>query len=163
MDSKNKIILKKIFDIFRLVSFLPVSLSAGNLLRSFYGYIIQIFTLGRIRPDNYYEGSAIILLILSWLGTYFIAYFIKPKFVSPKAFIIVWLFILGYSGSILIANIIDPPFYEVYGGMSYPIHKDIWKFIIPTGIFIWFVKDKDKGLYSLDEKWLRNEKKDDKN
>ena len=35
--------------------------------------------------------------------------------------------------------------------------------IIPTGIFIWFVKDKEKGLYSLDEKWLRNEKTDDKN
>ena len=61
-----------------------------------------------------------------------------------------------------IANIIDPPFYQVYGGMSYPIHKDIWQFIIPTGIFIWFVKDKEKGLYSLDEKWLRNEKTDDK-
>ena len=123
---------------------------------------IYFTTFGKIDPDNYFSGSAIPLLIVGWLVTYFVSYFIKPKFISSKAFIIAWLLILGSIAAVTIANIIDPPFYQVYGGMSYPIHKDIWQFIIPTGIFIWFVKDKEKGLYSLDEKWLRNEKTDDK-
>ena len=163
MNSKTKIILKKLFDVFRLILFVPVALSAGTLARNILGFLVQITTLGKIRPDNYFEGSAIPLLIIGWLATYFVSYFIKPKLVSPTAFIIVWLITIGYNATITIANIIDPPFYQVYGGMSYPIHKDIWKFIIHTGTFIWFVKDKEKGLYSLDEKWLRNEKTDDKN
>tara|TARA_B100000886_G_scaffold204609_1_gene141312 strand:- start:683 stop:1174 length:492 start_codon:yes stop_codon:yes gene_type:complete len=163
MKRKTNVILKKIFDAFRLVLFLPAAISAGNLVRYFFGFLVQITTFGKIDPDNYFSGSAIPLLIGGWLVTYFVSYFIKPKFISSKAFIISWLFILGFIAAGTIANIIDPPFFEVYGGMSYPIHKDIWKFIIPTGIFIWFVKDKDKGLYSLDEKWLRNDKRDDKN
>ena len=154
--------MKKIFDVFRFVLFLPAAIAAGNLVRNSLGFLVQITTFGKIDPDNYFSGSAIPLLIVGWLVTYFVSYFIKPKFISSKAFIIAWLLILGSIAAVTIANIIDPPFYQVYGGLSYPIHKDIWQFIVPTGIFIWFVKDKEKGLYSLDEKWLRNEKTDDK-
>jgi len=153
--------MKKIFDVFRFVLFLPAAIAAGNLVRYFLGFLVQITTFGKIDPDNYFSGSAIPLLIGGWLATYFVSYFIKPKFISSKVFIIAWLLILGSIAAVTIANIIDPP--QVYAGMSYPVHKDIWQFIIPTGIFIWFVKDKEKGLYSLDEKWLRNEKTDDKN
>ena len=137
---------KQLFSILRLVSFFPVSLLAGAIAKDIFGTVIQVTTFGQVSPHDYWEGSAVFTSIVSWALTYYLAWWIKPNFLSPKGFTIFWIFILGIFVVLFLNGAMNPP----YDG--YPIQQDFWKTIIPAVTLIWFVKDKKSGLYALEEK-----------
>ena len=98
---------------------------------------------------DYYRGSAIWLGIIGWISTYYISCIIKPRFVTPKAFIICWSVVIGLFAVITVNGFINTPF------EGYPIHRDVIKTLIPLVVLIWFTKDRSHGLFELENKRSR--------
>ena len=149
MKETAKEVGKQLLVIIRLISFLPVAFAGGILVRTLFSYIIIFVTFGAINSSNlsdFYRGPAIWLSLIGWGATYFISGVIKPKFVTPKLFIISWSAVIGLFAAITLKGFINPPF------EGYPIHRDLIKTLIPIGVLIYFVKDKNNGLYALDAK-----------
>ena len=140
---------KQLLSIIRLISFLPIAFASGILVRTIFSYVLIFTTFGVVNSSNlsdFYRGPAIWLSLIGWITTYYISYFIKPKFVTPKGFIISWSAVIGLFAAITLKVLIDPPI------EGYPVHKDVIKTLIPIAVLIYFVKDKNNGLYGLEER-----------
>ena len=151
MKETFKEVGKKLLSIGRLISFLPVGFLGGVLFRIIFIFVIEIITSfspfgGKLNFDDYWRGGAIWAGIITWASTYFISYFIKPRFVSIKQFIICWSFVIGIFAAMTINNLLNPPYED------FPLHKDIFKTVIPLGVLVWIVKDKKNGIYNLEAK-----------
>tara|TARA_Y100000739_G_C20254287_1_gene304780 strand:- start:19 stop:486 length:468 start_codon:yes stop_codon:yes gene_type:complete len=140
---------KKLLSIVRLISFLPLGFLGGTLFQIIFIFVVEIITGfspfgGKINFDDYWRGGAIWVGIIAWVATYFISYFIKPRFVSIKQFVICWSFVIGIFAAMTVNNLINPPYKD------FLVHKDIFKTIIPLGVLVWIVKDKKNGLYNFE-------------
>ena len=150
MKATAKEVGKQLLSIIRLISFLPVGFVGGTLFKIIFVFIVEIISsfspFGKFNSTDYYQGGAIWIGIIEWGATYFISYFIKPRFVTIKQFSICWSVVIGIFAAGTIANFVNAP-YE-----GYPVHRDVFKTIIPAGVLVWLVKDKNNGLYGLEER-----------
>ena len=133
---------KQLLSIFRLLAFLPGGFCAGLLAKIILDILCRISTFGKIDPNNYWDGGALVIGLSVWVCTYAVSALIKPNFITPKIFVISWSFVLGIFLVTTIDLAINPPY------ANYPIQKDVMKTLIPTAVLIWFVKDKSTTLYT---------------
>ena len=150
MRETAKEVGKQLLSILRLISFLPVGFIGGTLFKILFVFVVQIITsfspFGQFNSTDYYKGGAIWVGIITWLATYFISYFIKPRFITIKQFAICWSLVIGVFAAVTIGNFLDAPY------KGYPIHRDVLKTIIPAGVLVWIVKDTKNGLYNFEAK-----------
>ena len=150
MKATAKEVGKQLLSIFRLISFLPLGFIGGTLFKMLFVLVLEITSIfspfGKFNSTDYFNGGAIWVGIIAWTATYFISYFIKPRFITSKQFAICWSLVIGIFAAATIGNLLNPPY------KSYPVHRDVFKTIIPAGVLVWLVKDKKNGLYNFEAK-----------
>jgi len=150
MNEKVKEVGKQLLSLLRLIAFLPLGFFGGLLFRTLFVVVVEIITsfspFGKFNSTDYWGGGAIWVGLIGWTVTYSISYFIKPKFVTIKSFVICWSLVIGVFAAITLNLFFNPP----YDG--YPVHKDLLRTLIPMGVLVWMVKDKNNGLYSFEAK-----------
>ena len=150
MRATVKEVGKQLLSILRLISFLPLGFIGGTLFQILFVLVLEITSIfspfGKFNSTDYFNGGAIWVGIITWTAIYFISYFIKPRFITIKQFAICWSLVIGVFAATTIGNLLNPPY------KSYPVHRDVFKTIIPAGVLVWLVKDKNNGLYGLEEK-----------
>ena len=90
------------------------------------------------------------IILCKWIGV-----FIRD--IISKIFIISWSAVIGLFAAITVNMYINPP------SPYYQNSDDVFKTLIPIGVLVWFVKDTERGLHSLDTnnkkdgiKWTKN-------
>ena len=135
----------QLLSLIRLIAFVPVAYAGGILARMLFKLLITIATLGLVKNfDGFWDGPQIWIGVVGWIVTYYISAFIKPKFITPKIFIISWSAVIGLFAAVTVNMYINPP------SPYYQNSDDVFKTLIPIGVLVWFVKDKEKGIHSLD-------------
>lgn len=135
---------KQYFSLLRCIAFVPLGFWLGFLVQVFFGLVTEFLSFGRFDSTNYWSGSAFFVQGIGWLATYISSLWIKPKFVTTKAFIICWCVIIGIFGISAIEVFIYRP-------ADLPLHREIYKVLIPSAVLFWFVRDKNNGLYALEK------------
>ena len=138
--------MKRFLSIIRLILFLPLGFLGGSIVGKLFSTILKLWSFGTMDTNSYWSGSAIFLSLILWSATYFISWFIKPKFVSIKSIVICWSFVMGLFIAITLNLFFNPP-YE-----GYPVSRDVFKTLIPIGVLVWLERDKKNGLYSFEAK-----------
>ena len=151
MRQELKEVGNQLLSLIRLIAFLPVAYAVGIQARILFKLIIRIASFGQFTNfDGFWDGPQVWIGIAGWLTTYYISAFIKPKFITSKIFIISWSAVIGLFAAITVNMYINPP------SPYYQNSDDVFKTLIPIGVLVWFVKDTERGLHSLDT----NNKKD---
>jgi len=135
---------KQYFSLLRCIAFVPLGFWLGFLVQVFFALVTEFISFGRFDSTNYWSGSAFFVQGIGWLATYISSLWIKPKFVTTKAFIICWCLIIGIFSISAIQVFLDP-------SVELPLHREIYKALIPAAVLFWFVRDKNNGLYALEK------------
>ena len=128
----------------RFVFFVPLGFWLGFFVQVVLAFITEFISFGRIDSTNYWSGSAFFVQGIGWLATYISSLWIKPKFISSKVFIICWCVIIG----IFVVAAIEV---FIYAPADFPVHREIYKALIPAAVLYLFVRDKNNGLYALEQ------------
>ena len=139
-----KEMVKQYFSLIRCIAFVPLGYWLGFFVQVLFALFTEFISFGRLDSTNYWSGSAFFVQGIGWLATYISSLWIKPKFVSPKAFIICWCVIIGIFGISAIEVFIYRP-------ADLPLHREIYKVLIPSAVLFWFVKDRNNGLFALEQ------------
>ena len=135
---------KQYFALLLCIAFVPLGFWLGFFVQVVLAFITEFISFGRIDSTNYWSGSAFFVQGIGWLATYISSLWIKPKFISPKVFIICWCVIIG----IFVVAAIEV---FIYAPANFPVHREIYKALIPAAVLYLFVRDKNNGLYALEQ------------
>ena len=157
MKERTKGILKQLLEIIRFILFIPAGFIAGTIVK------FPLLLLGRIKEslltsnvDNLltdlwqtvqslqiFGETQIWQTLIFYLVCFYASFFIKPKFLSSKYFILAWSLILSFNVFISISE------------LSNPKHSTRLSIIIdalsPVGVLIYLIKDKRNNFLKLNQ------------
>ena len=155
MKEKTKVTFRKLFEIIRFILFIPLGFLSGTIVKFPLLLLVRIkesildLNLNNLWIDLWqilksmqvFGDTQIWQTLIFYLVCFLTSFYIKPKFLSSKYFILIWLLILSFNVFISMNQLANP------------IHSTRLTIIIdaftPIGVLIYLIKDKKNNFFKL--------------